>query len=64
MELYPGKPANLGDYGVGSAGYLAQVLTVKGMGERIKWHHKVLIIFTVLVNMKGVIGVNKFGWWA
>ena len=40
------------------------ILTVKGMGERIKWHHKVLIVLSVLVNLWGVIWVNKFGWWA
>jgi hypothetical protein len=40
------------------------VLTVKGMGERIRWHQKVLIVLSVLVNLWGVIWVNKFGWWA
>ena len=40
------------------------ILTVKGMGERIKWHHKVLIVLSVLVNLWGVLWVNKFGWWA
>jgi hypothetical protein len=40
------------------------ILTVKGMGERIRWHHKVLIVLSVLVNLLGVVWVNKFGWWA
>jgi len=40
------------------------ILTMKGMGERIRWNHKVLIILSVLVNLWGVIWVNKFGWWA
>jgi hypothetical protein len=40
------------------------LLTVKGIGERIRWHHKALIILSVLVNLWGVIWVNKFGWWA
>ncbi len=40
------------------------ILTVKGIGERIRWHHRVLIIISVLVNLWGVIWVNKFGWWA
>jgi hypothetical protein len=40
------------------------ILTVKGLGERIKWHHKVLIVLSILVNLWGVIWVNKFGWWA
>lgn len=44
------------------------LLTVKGMGGRargkLRWHHKALIILSVLVNLWGVIWVNKFGWWA
>lgn len=40
------------------------ILTVKGLGERIKWHHKVLIVPSILVNLWGVIWINKFGWWA
>jgi hypothetical protein len=40
------------------------ILTVKGMGERLRWHHKALILLSVLVNLWGVIWVNKFGWWA
>ena len=37
------------------------VLTVKGMGEKVMWHHKVLIILSVLVNLWGIIWVTKFG---
>jgi hypothetical protein len=40
------------------------ILTVKGMGERLRWHHKVLILLSVLINLWGVVWVNKFGWWA
>jgi hypothetical protein len=40
------------------------LLTVKGMGERLKGHHKALILLSVLVNLWGVLWVNKFGWWA
>ena len=40
------------------------ILTVKGMGERVRWHQKVLIVLSVLVNLWGVVWVNKFGWWA
>jgi uncharacterized membrane protein (GlpM family) len=39
------------------------ILTVKGIGERIEWHHKALIILSVLVNLWGIVWVNKFGWW-
>ncbi|MEQ9618255.1 MAG: hypothetical protein RIG61_03665 [Deltaproteobacteria bacterium] len=38
------------------------LLTVKGMGNDVKWHHKVLIIIGVLVNLWGVLWINKFGW--
>lgn len=37
------------------------VLTVKGIGEKIKWHHKVLICASIVVNLWGVIAVNRFG---
>jgi hypothetical protein len=40
------------------------ILTVNGMGEQLRWHHRALIILSVLVNLWGVIWVNKFGWWA
>ncbi|HDS45513.1 MAG TPA: hypothetical protein ENN68_05405 [Methanomicrobia archaeon] len=40
------------------------LLTVKGMGEQLRWHHRALILLSVLVNVWGVIWVNKFGWWA
>ncbi|MGD0449480.1 MAG: hypothetical protein ABSA79_00310 [Candidatus Bathyarchaeia archaeon] len=36
------------------------VLTVKGMGTNLKWYHKLLIILGVIVNMWGVIAINKF----
>jgi len=42
------------------------ILTVRGIGKEIKWHHKLLIIFGVLVNLWGVISINKlahFAWW-
>ncbi|HWP92244.1 MAG TPA: hypothetical protein VNN20_08620 [Thermodesulfobacteriota bacterium] len=38
------------------------LLTVKGMGDRIRWHHRILITLGVLVNLCGVLWVNKFGW--
>jgi hypothetical protein len=38
------------------------LLTVKGIGDRIRWHHKVLITIGVLVNLWGVLCINKFGW--
>ncbi len=36
------------------------VLTVKGMGTKLKWYHKVLIILGIVVNAWGVIAINKF----
>jgi hypothetical protein len=36
------------------------VLTVKGMGPNLKWYHKVLIILGIIVNVWGVIAINKF----
>ena len=39
------------------------ILTVKGVGKRNKWHSKLLIILSVLVNLWGVIWINKFDWW-
>jgi hypothetical protein len=38
------------------------LLTVKGMGDRIRWHHRILIAIGILVNLCGVLWVNKFGW--
>ncbi len=37
------------------------ILTVKAMGEEIKWHHKALILLSILVNLWGVIWFNKIG---
>ncbi|MBF8302478.1 MAG: hypothetical protein HW396_759 [Candidatus Dadabacteria bacterium] len=38
------------------------LLTVKGIGDRIRWHHMVLISLGVIVNLWGVLWINKFGW--
>lgn len=38
------------------------LLTVKGIGDEIKWHHKVLIAAGILVNLWGVLWINRFGW--
>lgn len=38
------------------------LLTVKGIGNDIRWHHKVLISIGILVNLWGVLWINKFGW--
>ena len=37
------------------------VLTVKGIGGKVKWYHKLLIIIGVLVNLFGAIAVNRLG---
>ena len=36
------------------------LLTVRGMGGNLKWYHKVLIIIGVIVNLIGVVAINKF----
>ncbi|MER3445506.1 MAG: hypothetical protein C4291_01115 [Candidatus Dadabacteria bacterium] len=38
------------------------LLTVKGMRDRIRWYHKILICIGILVNLWGVLWINKFGW--
>lgn len=38
------------------------LLAVKGMGERVRWHHRILISIGVLVNLWGVLWINEFGW--
>lgn len=36
------------------------LLTLQGIGEKIRWYHKLLIILGVIVNLWGVIAFNKF----
>ena len=38
------------------------ILTAKGVGKKLKWHHKLLVILSVLVNLWGVVWINKFDW--
>jgi len=38
------------------------ILTAKGIGKEIRWYHKSLIILSILVNLWGVLWINKFGW--
>jgi hypothetical protein len=38
------------------------LLTFKGIGGEMKWYHKALIIAGVLVNLWGVLFINKFEW--
>ena len=38
------------------------LLTVKGIGDRLRWHHVVLIVTGILVNLWGVLWIYKFGW--
>ena len=38
------------------------LLTVKGIGDEIKWHHIVLITAGILVNLWGVLTIQKFQW--
>jgi hypothetical protein len=36
------------------------VLTIRGMGEKLKWYHKVLIIFGIVFNAWGAFAINRF----
>ena len=38
------------------------LLTVKGIGDRIRWYHIALIVIGILVNLWGVLWIYKFGW--
>lgn len=38
------------------------LLTAIGIGKKIKWFHKTLIIASILINFWGVLWINKFGW--
>ena len=39
------------------------ILTFLGTGGSLRWYHKVLIILSVIVNIWGVLFINKFGWY-
>ncbi|MCL4243779.1 MAG: hypothetical protein KJ002_01385, partial [Candidatus Dadabacteria bacterium] len=39
------------------------ILTFLGTGRRLRWYHKALIILSVLVNLWGVLFINKFEWY-
>ncbi len=36
------------------------LLTLKGIGNQLKWYHKGLIIIGIIVNFVGTVGVNRF----
>ena len=36
------------------------ILTARGMGSNLKWYHKLLIILGIVVNLWGVLAINKF----
>ena len=38
------------------------LLTVKGIGDKIRWHHITLILIGILVNLWGILWIYKFGW--
>ena len=39
------------------------LLTIKGVAKTgLKWHHWLLLIMGVIVNLWGVLWINKFGW--
>ena len=38
------------------------LLTVIGIGDERKWHHKILITIGIFVNLWGVLIIQRFGW--
>ncbi len=36
------------------------VLTVRGMGEKVRWHHILLLVIAILVNLWGTLAINQF----
>lgn len=36
------------------------LLAVRGMGGNLRWYHKLLIIIGIIVNLIGVVAINKF----
>lgn len=39
------------------------ILAFLGTGGRLRWYHKALIVLSVIVNIWGVLFINKFGWY-
>jgi hypothetical protein len=38
------------------------LLTLRGIGSTLRWHHKLLICLGILTNTWGVLWINKFRW--
>lgn len=38
------------------------LLTVKGLGTHLRWYHWALLVVSIVVNLWGVLWINKFGW--
>lgn len=38
------------------------LLTAKGIGGKINWYHQLVIVLSILVNLWGVLWINKFQW--
>ena len=38
------------------------LLTIKGIGDKIKWHHITLIVLGILVNLWGVLIIQQYKW--
>jgi hypothetical protein len=36
------------------------VLAVRGMGDNLRWYHKLLIVFGIVVNVWGAVAINRF----
>jgi uncharacterized membrane protein len=38
------------------------LLTIYGVKQQLKWHHWLLLAISIIVNLWGVLWINKFGW--
>jgi hypothetical protein len=36
------------------------VLAIRGMGYKLRWYHKLLIVLGIIVNLWGTIAYNRF----
>jgi len=39
------------------------ILTARGIGINLRWHHRLLIGISIVVNLLGVLWINKLAGW-
>jgi hypothetical protein len=49
-------------YAVDFYPFLIFLLIISLSKKKLKWHHWVLLIISILVNLWGIVWINKFGW--